>query len=242
VGGSNYRIVLTAPQYWQAVRFTLVFTVVGVFGSWAVGLAFALALRPKLPWAGTLKVLLLLPWVVPVVVSTTAWNWLVATPQSPVPALLRALGFGSIEPLAGPLSAVVVVCLFKVWVSFPFMMMMMSAALAAVDHSVYEAAQMDGAGSWGQLRHITMPLIARTTYISWVLMTIFCVNDFASIFLLTEGGPDAATQSVVVLAYNTVFFAFKTGPGVAVAFTVTLPLFVMSGLLYRRIKRAAVAE
>ena len=85
--------------------------------------------------------------------------------------------------------------MFKVWVSFPFMMMMTCAALAAVDHTVYEAAGIDGATRWQQFIHITLPLISRSTYISWILMTIFCVNDFPTIYLLTAGGPVDATTS-----------------------------------------------
>src|SRR4029079_1059892 len=115
---------LTDPTFWAAARFTLVFTLVGVFGSWAVGLALALLLKTRIPGKSVFKVLLLLPWVVPVVVSTTSWNWLVATPQSPLPVLSQPLGFGNVLFLANPCLAQVTVCVFKVWISFPFMMMM----------------------------------------------------------------------------------------------------------------------
>ena len=80
---------------------------------------------------------------------------------------------------------------------------------------------MDGATSWQQLRQITLPMIARSTYICWILMTIFCVNDFPTIFLLTGGGPVDATNSLVVLAYRTVFQNQQIGPGVAIAFMMT---------------------
>ena len=124
---------------------------VGVFGSWAVGLALALLLRTRIPAGGIFKVLLLLPWVVPIVVSSTAWNWLVATPHSPIPMLFENLGLAPPLFLADPTWAKITVCVFKVWISFPFMMMMTTAALASVDKTVYEAARMDGASSWQQL-------------------------------------------------------------------------------------------
>jgi multiple sugar transport system permease protein len=240
VGITNYLNVLTDPSFWTATRFTVIFTVTGVFGSWLIGLALALLLRTKVPAGGLFKVLLLLPWVVPVVVSATSWNWLVATPQSPLPMLADALGLGNVLFLANPVLAQVTVCVFKVWVSFPFMMMMMSSALASVDVNVYEAAKVDGATSWQAFRHITMPLISRSTYISWILMTIFCVNDFPTIFLLTGGGPVNATTSLVVMAYKTVFLNFQTGPGVAIAFVMTLVLVVISVLLYRQIRKVDV--
>jgi len=240
VGGQNFATVLTSPAFWKAAQFTLWFTIVGVFGSWLVGLGLALLLRTKIPGGGTFKVLLLLPWVVPIVVSSTAWNWLVATPDSLIPSLFRNLGMGTPLFLADPTLAAVTVMVFKVWVSFPFMMMMISAALASVDTTVYEAASMDGASRWQQFTQITLPLIARSTYISWILMTIFCVNDFPTIYLLTGGGPVNATTSLVVLAYRTVFQDFATGPGVAIAFLMTMTLVVISVILYRQIRKSSV--
>lgn len=240
VGFQNYVNNLTSSTFWKAAQFTLIFTIVGVFGSWAIGLALALLLRTRIPAGGVFKVLLLLPWVVPIVVSSTAINWLVATSASPMPVLFSHLGLGSPLFLADPIWAKILVCVFKVWISFPFMMMMSSAALASVDESVYEAAKMDGAGGFNQLRWITLPIIARSTYISWILMTIFCVNDFPTIFLLTGGGPVDATNSLVVLAYRTVFQDQQVGPGVSIAFMMTLVLVVISTILYRQIRKAAI--
>ncbi|HEU5155831.1 MAG TPA: sugar ABC transporter permease [Streptosporangiaceae bacterium] len=240
VGPQNYSTILTSPSFWHAAEFTVVFTLVGVFGSWAVGLGLALLLRPGVPAGGALKVLLLLPWVVPIVVSSTSWNWLLATPQSPLPLLAKHLGFGDVLFLADPRLAQVTVCVFKVWVSFPFMMMMMASALTSVDANVYEASRVDGASGWQTFRLVTLPLIARPTYISWILMTIFCVNDFPTIFLLTGGGPVNSTQTLVVLSYTTVFQNFQTGPGVAIAFLMTIVLVAVSVTLYRQIRKARI--
>jgi multiple sugar transport system permease protein len=240
VGFHNYSTTLHDTAFWDAAKFTLLFTIVGVFGSWAVGLGMALFLRSDIPFRGTLKVLLLLPWVVPVVVSATSINYLVATDTSPMPRLFHALGLGSPLFLADPTWAKILVCIYKVWISFPFMMMMSSAALASVDTTVYEAARMDGAGPVKQFFYITLPIIARPTYISWILMTIFCVNDFPTIFLLTGGGPINATTSLVVLAYRTVFQNFQVGQGVSIAFIMTITLVIISSLLYRQIKKAHI--
>lgn len=121
------------------------------------------------------------------------------------------------------------------------MMLMTSAALASVDGTVYEAAGIDGATRWQQFTQITLPMISRSTYISWILMTIFCVNDFPTIYLLTGGGPVDATTSLVVLAYRTVFQDLQTGPGVAIAFMMTLVLVVVSTVLYRQIRKVDIA-
>ena len=240
VGLHNYIAMVQTPAFWHATGFTVVFTLVGVFGSWSIGLALALFLRTRIPANGLFKVLLLLPWGVPVVVSATSWNWLVATPQSPLPMLAQALGLGNVLFLADPVLAQVTVCVFKVWISFPFMLMMMSSALASVDVNVYEASKVDGASSVQAFGRITLPMISRSTYISWILMTIFCVNDFPSIFLLTGGGPVNSTQTLVVLAYSTVFQNFQTGPGVAIAFMMTIMLVIIATVLYRQIRKVNI--
>jgi len=240
VGLTNYGNVLTSGQFWASTIFTVIFTITGVFGSWVIGLALALLLRTKIPGNTVFKVLLLLPWIVPVVVSATAWNWLVATPQSPIPVILSVFGAGNVNFLGNPVLAQIVVCVFKVWISFPFMMMMMSSALASVDVNVYEAAKMDGATSCQTFTGITLPMTSRSTFISWVLMTIFCVNDFPTIFLLTQGGPQNATTSLIVLAYQYAFQNFATGPGTAVAFIMTVVLVIVSVVLYQQIKKVNI--
>ena len=140
--------------------------------------------------------LLLLPWIVPVVVSATAWKWLVASPTSWVPRIAENIGLGQLLFLDSPGLAKTIVIAYKIWLSFPFMMLMASAALAGVPSDIYEAARVDGASSWQQFRRLTMPMIARSTYISWILMFIFCIGDFQSIYLLTGGGPVNSTSTL----------------------------------------------
>jgi multiple sugar transport system permease protein len=242
IGLENYTNALTSADFWAAVRFTVLFTVVGVFGSWILGLSAALLLQQRTPLRTLFKVLLLLPWIVPIAVSAMAWSYLVGSPASPIPQLFTLFGFPPPLFLANPTLAVITVCIFKVWVSFPFMMLMSSSALAAVDPGLYEAAAVDGATRWQQFLHITLPVIRTSTLISWVLMVIFCVNDFPTIYLLTGGGPVNATTSLVVLAYAKVFLNNQIGEGVAIAFLATAALFLLSIFLFRFIKKASLAE
>jgi multiple sugar transport system permease protein len=241
VGLANFQDVLTDPGFWRAARFTLVFTVVGTFGSWIVGLAFALALRTNIPGRSVFKVLLMLPWVVPIVVSTTSWQWLTATQESPLPSFLRSIGLGEQLFLADPLLAQITVCVYKVWISFPFMMLLIGAALEGVDNNLYEAARMDGSSRLQMFRYITLPMIQRSTYVGWILMAIFCVNDFPTIYLLTGGGPVDSTQTLMVLAYQAVFESFDTGFGVSIALLMTGVLIAVSVWLFRRLREAVKA-
>ena len=242
VGFRNFQTVLDDGVFWQAVRFTVVFTVAAVFGSWLVGLALALVLRIDFPGRSVFRVLLLLPWVVPVVVTATSWLFLIGTQSSPLPRLAKSLGFGQVLFVADPKLAAVTLIVFKVWTSFPFMLLMMGAALQNIDRSTYEAASLDGAGAWQRLIHITLPLIARPTYISCILAAIFAINDFPTVWLLTGGGPVNSTQTLIVYAYNLVFYEFKPGLGVAVAFLMTLVMVLISLVLFRLARRSFVAN
>ena len=238
VGGANYAEILHDAQFWNAAKFTLVFTLAAVFGSYVVGGALALLLRAGVPGASFFRVLLLLPWICPQVVSITSWNFLVGTPSSYVIGLSKDLGLGSPLFLADPTLAMVTVCVVKVWESFPFMMLVLGAGLEGIEPGLYEAASIDGASWYRQTRYITLPLMKRVTYMSWVLMAIYSINDFSTIWLLTAGGPLNATTNLMTYSYELVFQNFETGYGVSVALVTAALMVVVSVYLYRLVTRS----
>jgi multiple sugar transport system permease protein len=169
-----------------------------------------------------------------------SWNSLLAARDSLLPVVARGLGMGNVMFLGNPVLATTTVCLFKIWISYPFMMMMCAAALESVETSVYEASEIDGANRWQQFLFIVFPMTARSTYISWILMAVFCINDFPTIYLLTKGGPLQATTSLIVLAFRTVFFDFLPGNGLAIAFFMTVIMIALSAVLLRQIRRSSL--
>ncbi len=240
VGFGNYAEVFRDPAFWRAVRFTVIFTMAGVLGSWAVGFGLALLMLKPFPGRALFRVLLLLPWIVPIVVSSMSWNWLLATPYSLLPQAVEAIGLGRVMFLADPTMAMITVCVFKVWISYPFMLMIMGGALQAIDKNVMEAAEVDGCSGLRRLRHMILPMTARTTYIAWILMVFFSVNDFPTIYLLTGGGPLSSTTTLIVMAYRTVFQDFLPGYGVAISFIVTIALVALSIFLLRQIRKSSL--
>ncbi len=102
VGFQNYSIDFHNSVFWQSAIFTVIYCIVGVFGSWIVGLGLALLLRQRIHTPGLFKTLLLLPWIVPVVVTATAWKWLVASPTSWVPRIAENIGLGQLLFLDSP--------------------------------------------------------------------------------------------------------------------------------------------
>src|SRR5215213_8482826 len=171
----------------------------------------ALLLNPELPGQGFFRVALLLPWVIPSIVSIASWRWLIADQNGLVNQVLDLIGVGPIFFLSTGHWAMFSVILIKIWRSFPFMMVSCLAALQSIDRDMYEAARIDGAGRWQSFRDITMPQIAGISVVMWILMTIWSVNDFETPWLLTQGGPSNATENLIVLAYKYTFTRSDVG-------------------------------
>jgi multiple sugar transport system permease protein len=234
VGLSNYRDLLSRPDFRHALVFSAIFAVCSVLGSYVVGLGLALLLNQELPGRGFFRVALLLPWVIPSIVSIASWRWLIADQNGLVNQALGLLGVGPIFFLSTGDWAMFSVILIKIWRSFPFMMVSCLAALQSIDRDMYEAAKIDGAGRWQSFRDITMPQIAGISVVMWILMTIWSVNDFETPWLLTQGGPSNATENLIVLAYKYTFTRNDVGVGSAIAVVSMIILMALAFVLLRK--------
>lgn len=231
VGIANYEELLTDPEFLHALEFSALFALFGVFGSYVVGLGLALLLNRDLPGRGFFRVALLLPWIIPSIVSIVSWRWLIADQSGLVNQVLALVGLGPVYFLSTGGLAMFSVIVVKVWRSFPFMMLSLLAALQAINREMYEATAVDGAGPWQAFRYITFPLLLPVSVVLWILMTIWSVNDFETPYLLTMGGPSNATENLSVLAYLETFNRTQIGIGAAVAFTTMLILMVFAIVL-----------
>jgi multiple sugar transport system permease protein len=239
VGPQNYLKVFQSADFLSALRFSVVFAIFSVFGSYTVGLLFALLLNQDVPGRGFFRVALLLPWIIPSIVSIVSWRWMIADQFGLVNRMLGLIGLGPIYFLSSENWAVFSVILVKVWRSFPFMMLSILAALQAISMELYEAAGIDGANRWQSFRYITMPHLKNLSIVLWILMTIWSVNDFDTPWLLTQGGPSRATENLIVLAYRTTFGSNDVGIGSAIAFVTMWILMVLAFLMLRRQNEAA---
>lgn len=234
VGLANYVRLFSMPDFLNALRFSAIFALFGVFGSWLIGLLIALLLNQDIPGRGFFRVALLLPWIIPSIVSIVSWRWLISDQTGLVNVMLGALGFKPIYFLStGPLATFSVI-LVKIWRSFPFMMLSLLAALQTINRESYEAAAIDGAGTWQAFRFITMPQLLPISIVLWILMTIWSVNDFETPWLLTQGGPSNATENLSVLAYRYTFNLNNVGIGAAIAFFTMLVLTIFAIILLRQ--------
>jgi multiple sugar transport system permease protein len=232
VGLDSFKTVLASPDFDGAVVFTVLFALCAVVGSYTVGLLLALLLNTPVWGRGFFRAALLIPWVIPPIVSIVSWRWMLDQ-SGLINSVLTALGLQPIYFLSSESWARVSVIVVKIWVSFPFMLVTLLAALQAISQDLYEAAALDGCGRWSAFRYITVPHLKMVTLISWILMTIYSVNDFPTIWLLTQGGPVNATQSLIVLAYKYAFQVSNVGLGAAVSVIAMLGMLVLGLALLR---------
>ena len=225
VGLANYLVVLRMGLFWKALGNTLYFVVVGVPLSVAVALGTALLVHSRLArWKGFFRVALFTPVVTNLVAVAVIWKYLFQQRYGIVNYALGALGIHPLDWLGNPHLAMPTIILFAVWKNFGYAMIIVLAGLQAIPGELYEAARLDGAGTWRQLRHITLPMLGPTLMTVGLLTMVGYFQLFAEPYVITEGGPLQSTLSVLYLMYNQGFDWWNLGLASAIAFV----LFVFS--------------
>jgi len=232
-GLKNFITISSSSEFWNAVRFSLIFAVVNVACSYALGLGAALLMNRDMPGRAILRIVLLLPWIVPAIVAVVAWRWMITDQYAPLNRLLGLVGVQPIYFLSTEFWAQVSLFALKVWRSFPFVLVSLLASLQAIDKSLYEAAAVDGANRWKMFVHITLPQLRGISVVLCILLTIWTINDFETPYLLTAGGPSGATENFIVLAHRLTFVRDKLGQGAAVSVVAFILLMLLAIALLR---------
>jgi multiple sugar transport system permease protein len=186
-----------------------------------------------IPGKGIFRVALLVPWVISSVISMVGWRWLIGDQTGLVNSFLHLLGMKPILFLSSEKWAVFSVIVVKVWRSYPFMMVSLLATLQTINHDLYEAASIDGAGKWRSFLSITLPQLKTVTFVCWILMSIWSFNDFDVLWLLTGGGPLNATQNLIIMSYKYSFVKDAIGIGSGLAIFSLIVLMVLAVILMR---------
>lgn len=221
VGLRNYQQIFTDPTYWQVVGNTFFITGASVASSVVIGMALALALNGLAAGRGLLRALFIVPWLVPGVVIGVTWNWMLSTETGIVNYLLRTAGLASanLPWLAdGTLSMVAVNGVF-VWSSVPFIMVTLLAGLQAIPAELVEAAVVDGATFGQRFRLVVLPLLLPIITIATILRVIYTIQNFVIVYMLTQGGPGYATETLALYVYETAFNAARLGKASAIGVT-----------------------
>ena len=238
VGLKNFRTEFNDPIFWQVVFNTFVYTIAATLLKMVGGLGLALAMNQQFALKNLVRALLLLPFIVPTVLSTVAWMWILDPAFSVFNWFLIALGVPKPGPswLGNPVLAMVSVIFINTWRGLPFYGITLLAGLQTVPPELHEAATIDGAGGWQRFRFVTLPLLRPVILIVTLFSVIFTFADFQLVYVLTHGGPQNATQLLATYAFDIAMSAGQLGLGAAIALTMlpALALLIVALTIYLR--------
>jgi multiple sugar transport system permease protein len=213
------------------------------------GLWLALILNNHLPFKALLRAIVLLPWIVPTVLSAIAFWWIYDSQFSIVSWSLQKLGLIDqyINFLGDANNARAAVIAANVWRGIPFVAICLLAGLQTISQSLYEAAVLDGASEWQRFRYVTFPLLTPIIAVVMTFSVLFTFTDFQLIYVLTRGGPFNATHLMATLSFQRAIPGGQLGEGAAIAtamvpFLLAAIIFSYFGLQRRRWQQGAAND
>jgi multiple sugar transport system permease protein len=238
VGFANYSAIFQNPQFMSSLQVTVIFVVASIAFQFAIGLALAVFFSRNFPLNALLRSLLLIPWLLPLIVSGTVFRWIFNAQNGVLDQMLQSMHLIShpIYWLSDPGSALIAVIIVNIWVGIPFNMVILYGGLQGIPESLHEAAKLDGANAWKRFRYVSFPLLKPVTTVVLTLGLIYTVKVFDVIMVMTQGGPANATQTLTIWAYNLSFINFNFGQGAAVG-NLLIVVALVFGAIYIRSAR-----
>ena len=230
IGLGNFISLANDSIFWMTVFQTIFYTVVATAGKFALGLWLALLLNNNLRFASLLRAIILLPWIVPTVLSAIAFWWIYDPQYSIISYVLKdQLGLISrnIDFLGTPWHARFSLIAANIWRGIPFVAISLLAGLQTISPSLYEAAMLDGASSWQRFRHVTAPMLMPILSVVLTFSVLFTFSDFQLVYAITRGGPFDTTQLMATLAFQRGIPGGHLGEGSAIAVAM-IPFLVAS--------------
>jgi multiple sugar transport system permease protein len=232
IGLENYESLWNDSVFWLSVFNTILYTVVASVVKFALGLWLALILNERLPFKSFFRAIVLLPWVVPTVLSAIAFWWIYDAQFSIVSWSLIKLGLidHPINFLGDPTLARASVIAANIWRGIPFVAITLLAGLQTISPSLYEAATLDGATGWQRFWHVTLPMLTPIIAVVMTFSVLFTFTDFQLIYVLTRGGPVNATHLMATLSFQRAIPGGHLGEGAAIA--VAMIPFLLAAILF----------
>lgn len=244
VGLRNYQRLYTNSDYLLSLSNTINFTFWSLLIKFVTGMTIAMILNSKLPAKNLMSAVMLLPWIVPEIVTALAWKSIYDPLFGGLNPILQ--GMGVIDKplgwLSDPKMALGSVIAVNVWKGIPFFTLLLLAGLKAIDTELYEAAEVDGANAVQRFRFVTLPGMRYVILVVMLLSFISTFNQFGLIFLMTGGGPGGATRLYSILAYEKAIGSLQYGPGSAIALSVAPLMAFLIYLLSKYMRRDERAE
>lgn len=232
IGLENFEWLNEDPVFWLSVFNTFLYTLVASIIKFALGLYLAVLLNNHMPWKAMIRAVVLLPFIVPTVLSAIAFWWIYDTQFSIISWSLMELGLISenINFLGEPNNARASVIAANIWRGIPFVAITLLAGLQTIPQSLYEAATIDGASRWQMFRHVTYPMLTPIIAVVMTFSVLFTFTDFQLIYAMTRGGPANATHLMATLSYQRAIMGGNLGEGAAIS-TAMIP-FLLAAILF----------
>jgi multiple sugar transport system permease protein len=236
----NYSGLTSDPLFWPAVRFTLQYTILVTALLLGLGLLLALLVQETGRWSTVLRTVFLLPLAVGLAAGSLLFWGFYSNAIGPLNPILQGAGLVDepIQFLGTPVNALLSTVFLIVWKFSGFYMLILLVGLQAIPTDVYESAAIDGAGRWQTFRNITLPLLRPSLALSLVLCVTGSLLAFDQFFLLTRGGPDNSTVTVVQLIYREAFQRQNLGTAAALSILVLVALVLLNTAWFRALRRA----
>jgi multiple sugar transport system permease protein len=229
IGFDNFAADLRDPVFWQVARNTFVYTGAATVLKMVGGLGLALVMNQAFRLKNLVRAAILLPFIVPTVLSTVAWMWILDPAFSVVNWVLVHAGIANPGPswLGNPTLAMGSLIVVNTWRGLPFYAITLLAGLQTIPPDLYEAATIDGAGVLDRFRFVTLPLLKPVVFIVTMFSLIFTFADFQLVYVLTRGGPANATHLFATYAFDVAMSGGQLGLGASIALTMVPPLALM---------------
>jgi multiple sugar transport system permease protein len=232
VGLWNYESLFADSVFWLSVTNTIGYTVLATVGKFALGLWLALLLNHTLPFKAFIRSIILVPFIVPTVLSAIAFWW-IYDPQCSIISyvLVDVLGWREtyIDFLGVPNNARASLIVANIWRGIPFVAITLLAGLQTISPALYEAAMIDGATAWRRFWHITLPMLMPILAVVLTFSVLFTFTDFQLVYAITRGGPVNATHLMATLAYQRGISGGQLGEGAAIAVAM-IPFLIFATL------------
>jgi len=232
VGLENYSEIAAAPRTARATVNTIFYVGFSVVFQLILGTAAGILLNEPFRGQGVVRALTLIPWVIPGIVAAMAWAWMFHTDFGIINYALKSLGI-IVEPigwLTNPRTVLPALVAVNVWKMFPFVAIMVLAGLQAIPASLYEAARVDGANFWQEVRFITLPQLRPILIVITLLLLIAGVNSITIIYGTTRGGPAdrSLITSIQIFVESFEQFRFNRGSALSVMFFAVSTIFIVA--------------
>jgi multiple sugar transport system permease protein len=234
VGLGNYAALTQDPEFWNSLKLQLGFIFIAIPIELLFGFAAALLLNREFFGARVVRSLLLLPVFFLPILSGMTWRFMLQPRYGPLNALLLKLGAPEITWLGNPATAYAAIIVQDIWRMWPFMFMLLYAALTSIPQELMEAAEIDGAGFWLKLRSLTIPLLTPTILTAVLLRIIDALRVFSEVYVMTEGGPGSATMLFSLYTQRQAFGYQKVGMASAMAIFLLIISIVFALTLVRK--------